>query len=72
MKKNMGTADRVIRALAAIAIAVLLLTGQIEGIVATLLGVLAVIFLGTSVVGFCPLYFPFKISTRKDDSGQAG
>ncbi len=65
MKKNMGTADRVIRVLAALVIVTLLFTGQIAGVIATGLGVLAVVFLGTSLVSFCPLYLPFKISTRK-------
>jgi hypothetical protein len=27
--------------------------------------VLAVIFVATSAISFCPLYAPFKISTRK-------
>lgn len=52
-------------------IAGLLLTGQIEGVVTTVLGVLAVVFLGTSLVSFCPLYLPFKISTRKEVSPPA-
>lgn len=66
MEKNMGSVDRTIRILAALVIAILLLTGQIQGIVAIVVGVLAVVFLATSVVSFCPLYLPFKISTRKE------
>jgi hypothetical protein len=65
MKKNMGTADRAIRTIAAMVIGILLLTGQISGTLATVLGIFAVVFLLTSAVGFCPLYFPFKISTLK-------
>jgi hypothetical protein len=65
MKKNMGAADRAIRVLAALVIFVLLLTGQIGGIIATVLGILAIVFLLTSAVSFCPLYLPFSISTRK-------
>jgi hypothetical protein len=68
MKKNMGTADRAIRVLAAIVIAVLLLTGQFGGVLATVLGILAIVFLVTSAISFCPLYLPFKISTRKNMS----
>ena len=64
MIKNMGTADRVIRVALAAIIAVLYLTGQISGLAAILLGVLAVVFILTSVVSFCPLYAPFKLSTR--------
>ena len=71
MKKNKGSIDRTIRILAAFVIAILLLKGQIEGIVAIVVGALAVVFLATSLVGTCPLYLPFKISTRKEDSPQA-
>lgn len=66
MKKNMGTVDRTIRFIAAIAIGVLLLTGTISGTLGTVLGVFAVVFLLTSTISFCPLYMPFKISTRKE------
>jgi len=65
MKKNMGTADRIIRTVAAIVIGVLLLTGTLSGTLATVLGILAIVFLLTSAVGWCPLYVPFKISTMK-------
>lgn len=68
MKKNMGTTDRALRSLAALVIATLLLTGQIEGIIATVFGVLAVVFLLTSLISFCPLYLLFKVSTCKEPS----
>jgi len=61
----MGAADRIIRIVLAVVIAVLYFTDQITGVAAIILGILAVIFLLTSVVGFCPLYVPFKLSTRK-------
>jgi hypothetical protein len=66
MKTNMGQTDRIIRALVAIAIAVLYFTGMISGTTAIVLGIIAVAFLLTSIVGFCPGYFPFKISTRRN------
>lgn len=65
MTKNMGTADRVIRTLIAVAIAVLFFTGAISGTLAILLGIVAVAFLVTSLVGWCPSYLPFGLSTRK-------
>ena len=65
MKKNMGSADRVIRILVAVVIAILYFTNQISGTTAIILGVLAVIFLATGFIGFCPLYLPFGISTTK-------
>jgi len=67
MKPNMGVADKVVRILAAIVIAVLFLTHQISGIAAVLLLVFAGIFIFTSFLGFCPLYLPFGISTRKNE-----
>ncbi len=65
MKKNMGTVDRVIRVLLAVVVLILYLTGNITGLAAVVLGVIAVIFVVTSIIGFCPLYVPFKISTIK-------
>lgn len=66
MKKNMGTLDRLIRAVIAIAIAVLYFTDQISGTAALILGAIAIAFLLTSLVSWCPLYLPFGISTRKE------
>ena len=62
----MGSADRVSRTIGAVVIAILLLTGAIEGIAGTILGLLAVAFLATSAMGYCPLYQPLKISTLKE------
>jgi hypothetical protein len=63
MKKNMGTIDRIIRILLAIVIIILYITGSITGFAAIILGILAIVFIITSMIGFCPLYVPFKIST---------
>jgi len=65
MKKNMGTVDRVIRVLLAVVVLILYLTGNITDLAAIILGIIAVIFVVTSIIGFCPLYVPFKISTIK-------
>lgn len=66
MKKNMGTIDKAIRVIVAIVIGVLYFTGQITGTAAIILGVLAIVFLLTSIVGTCPLYLPIGLSTKKD------
>jgi len=66
MKKNMGTIDKAIRIVVAIVIGVLYFTGQITGTAAIILGVLAIAFLLTSIVGTCPLYLPVGLSTKKD------
>lgn len=61
--KNMGTVDRLIRVALALTVGILILTGQLSGTAAVILGIFAVIFLLTSAVGTCPLYIPLKIST---------
>lgn len=66
MKKNMGTIDRVLRVTVALVIGILYLTGQISGLAAVVLGVIAVIFVLTSLVSTCPLYVPLGITTRKE------
>lgn len=65
MKQNMGTIDRTVRTIIGIAVAILYFTGQITGTIASVLGIFAIIFLATSAIGFCPLYVPLKISTKK-------
>ena len=68
MKKNVGTTDKLIRILAAVVVITLYFTGQISGTTATVLLVLAGIFILTSFISFCPLYLPFGISTRKSEA----
>ena len=68
MKKNVGTTDKLIRILAAAVVITLYFTGQISGTTATVLLVLAGIFILTSFISFCPLYLPFGISTRKSEA----
>ncbi|MGA3282201.1 MAG: DUF2892 domain-containing protein [Smithella sp.] len=63
MKKNMGTIDRIIRILLAIVVIILYINGSITGIAAIILGILAIVFIITSLIGFCPLYVLLKIST---------
>jgi Protein of unknown function (DUF2892) len=65
MKHNMGSIDRVLRVLAAVVIGILYFTNQITGTAAIILSILAVVFLLTSVIAFCPLYLPLKLSTIK-------
>jgi len=64
MPKNMGLIDKLVRIAAAIAVAVLIFTGTLAGTPAIVLGIVAAVFVLTSVVGTCPLYLPFKIDTR--------
>ena len=59
----MGSADRVIRILAAIVFAVLYFTGTVTGTWGIILLVFGAVFLVTSFVGFCPLYAIFGMDT---------
>ncbi|MBN2530385.1 MAG: DUF2892 domain-containing protein [Deltaproteobacteria bacterium] len=65
MKTNMGAIDRGIRLIFAVAVSVLVFTGILQGTLAIGLGALAVIMLATAAIGWCPLYLPLHISTRK-------
>jgi hypothetical protein len=65
MKKNMGTTDKVIRILVAVIILVLYFTHVISGTLAVILLILAGVFIVTSLLGLCPLYLPFGLSTMK-------
>ncbi len=65
MKKNMGTPDKLIRIILAVLIAGLYGAGMISGALATILLILAAVFIMTSAISFCPLYLPFGISTAK-------
>lgn len=63
MKKNMGTADRIIRVIIAVIIASLYFTDVVPGTLGIVLIVLSVVFVLTSLISFCPLYAPFGIRT---------
>jgi hypothetical protein len=67
--KNMGSVDRWLRLLMALVIGVLYLTGRISGTLAIVLGIVAVAFVVTSFIGWCPAYLPFRLSTRKTTGG---
>lgn len=65
MKRNVGTVDRLVRAL--IVAPVLIVVGFVLG-VGSLFGILAFVVAGvmlaTAALGFCPGYVPFGLSTR--------
>lgn len=66
MKKNMGAADRAIRAAIGIAIIVLFAVVEISGTAAVILGILAFLLIATGISGVCPAYLPFGFSTKKE------
>ncbi len=61
MKNNVGSTDRLVR----------IILGLIIAIVGALFdswwGLIGIIPLATGLFKFCPLYLPFKISTKNDD-----
>lgn len=65
MKKNMGGADRMIRIIIAIVVAVLYYMEIISGTLGTVLIIAAAVFLLTSLINFCPLYTVLGINTGK-------
>ncbi len=66
MKKNMGSTDKTIRLIVAALIAVLYFTNVITGTWALVLGALALIFVLTSSISFCPLYALLGMNTCKN------
>ncbi|GIL14131.1 MAG: hypothetical protein BroJett038_28510 [Chloroflexota bacterium] len=57
MVRNVGSIDRVVRLVLGAAVVLAGLYFQ------TWLGALGLIFIGTALIGWCPLYMPFGIST---------
>ena len=64
LPNNESTADRAIRAVAGVILAVLAITGTVTAPLSYVAGVVAAILLVTAVVGFCPLYAVLRISTK--------
>ena len=65
MKLNMGVLDRIIRIVIAAIVAALYFLKQISGTAAIILGVIAVIFVITGFVGWCPIYAALGLSTKE-------
>jgi len=63
MKKNMGSADKIIRIILALVLAILSYTGVLGDTLGIIALVLAAVFVLTSLVSFCPLYAIFGMST---------
>jgi hypothetical protein len=65
MKKNIGTVDKVIRILIAVVLVVLFFTHVITGAIGIILLVLSGVLVLTTIISFCPIYWPFGLSTTK-------
>lgn len=68
MKKNMGSTDKIIRIIIALAVIGLYFGNLISGTLAIILFALSAIFIVTSFISFCPLYTLFGINTCKTKS----
>ena len=65
MKKNMGALDKIIRISVAIIAALLVYFEVVQETLAYILMAIAVIFVLTSLVSFCPIYGIFGLNTCK-------
>ena len=65
MKKNMAIADRIGRVVLVALVVVLYFAHVLSPVAAVILGILAVVFLLTSIVGTCPIYLALGISTKR-------
>ena len=63
MKKNMGSADRIIRVMLAAVFGYLYFSGLVTGVFGLILVILGGVFVLTSLIGFCPLYTVLGLST---------
>ena len=64
MKKNLSVSDSNIRLIFAVIIVLVYFTNVITGTLGLVLLILAGVLAITSLIGFCPLYALFGMSTR--------
>lgn len=67
----MGKIDRIIRFILTISIGILYWLEIINGTTATIMGVIALIFLVTSFISFCPIYAATGLSTKDEKANKA-
>lgn len=65
MTKNISSTDRIIRVVLAIVFTYLYFSGVVAGTIGLVLFILAIVFLFTSLLTFCPIYAIFGFSTNK-------
>jgi hypothetical protein len=63
MKTNVGNLDKIVRIALAVVFAILYFTATVSGTLGIVLLVLGAVFLFTALMGSCPLYSIFGIST---------
>jgi hypothetical protein len=65
MKSNVSTADKIIRLLIGITVAVLYFTKVISGTSGIILLIIGAVLFLTALINFCPLYWILGISSKK-------
>jgi hypothetical protein len=65
LTRNVGALDRGIRLLLAGVAVALALARVVSGAMVVVLALVAVMLVATSIIGVCPLYLPFRWSTRR-------
>jgi hypothetical protein len=65
LKLNEANWDRIARVVIGIILLFLGLTGAAAGVVGIVLDIVGAVLVLTGLVGFCPLYFLTKFSTKK-------
>jgi hypothetical protein len=64
MNQNVGSTDRIIRIVLGLILAAVGFFFM-SGSLGIILGIIGLVLLVTGALSWCPLYIPFKISTRK-------
>lgn len=65
-RKNCGTKDRVARMVVGASIGTAYVMGYIQGKIALVLGVVALVMVGTGAAGYCAMYKPLGMDTREN------
>ena len=65
MKNNMASADRIIRVIIAVIFGVLYFTKIVPGTLGLVLLIVGIVFVATSLMGFCPIYKILGIGNNK-------
>lgn len=65
MKKNMGNIDKALRVIVALLLGILYFANVVTGTFGVILLIVAVVFLLTSSISFCPLYAILGLNSGK-------
>jgi hypothetical protein len=67
MRRNIGTVDKVIRILVALAVVILYFINVISGTSAIILLIISGILVVTGILSICPLYLMIGVNTRENE-----